>query len=105
MRGSSRTLWRRKRRKLKVRVTKKHFPNLPEMAGVQGMLLRFSTEESVLSVSVGGEKLPKMTSQSQIQVSFLIVSKQYNSTIICDWSSENEFEWVILGSALGAPHV
>lgn len=43
----------------------------------------FFTEESVLSVSVGGEELPSMTPESQIQVSNTV--RWHHITYLCVW--------------------
>lgn len=68
----------------------------------------FSTEESVISVSVGSEKLPNLTSDSQIQVGDFHV--RMTALIVClcvtasrrpDWFSNVS----VSGPALGPAHL
>lgn len=70
----------------------------------------FFTEESGLSVSVGGEELPSMTPESQIQVSNAI--RWHHITYLHVWGLRKStvmfltaFSMVLPGSALCPAHV
>lgn len=62
---------------------------------------RSSTEDSLLSITVGDEKLPNMTSESHIEVSrcFRFTRLRVHITDLSDLDS------VVSGSALGPAHV